>query len=58
MIRQNPYVIYNALKNSCRFSHDSLVGYLEDLVNMDLALKSTAGNPRFLLERFVMKVCS
>lgn len=58
LIRQNPYVIYNALKNSCRFSHDSLVGYLEDLVNMDLALKSTAGNPRFLLERFVMKVCS
>jgi len=58
LIRQNPYVIYNALKNSCRFSQDDLVGYLEDLVNMDLAMKSTAGNPMFLLERFVIKVCS
>ena len=58
LIRQNPYVIYHALKHSQRFSPDSLVEYLEALVNMDMAFKSTAGNPRFLLERFIMRVCS
>jgi len=57
LIRQNPYVIYQAMKNSCRFSFDVLVGYLEDLVDMDMALKSTARDPRFMLERFLIKVC-
>jgi DNA polymerase-3 subunit delta len=57
-IRKHPYVMYHALKYSLGFSFDALVGYLEDIVAMDIAMKSTARNPRFLLERFVMKVCS
>ncbi|MFA4916301.1 MAG: DNA polymerase III subunit delta [Syntrophales bacterium] len=55
---QHPYVIYNALRNSARFSLNDLVSYLEDLVDIDLALKSTIKNPRFLLEKFFIKVCA
>ncbi len=57
-IRQHPFVMFHALKYSQGFSFDALVGYLEELVNMDVAFKSTARDPRFLLERFFMKVCS
>ena len=55
---QHPYVIYNALKYSYQFSYDDLVSYLEDLVHMDIAFKTTAKEPKFLLERFVMNICS
>ena len=57
-IRQHPYVIYNALKNAHRFSFDVMVGYLQDLVDMDIAFKSTARDPKFALERFLIKACS
>lgn len=57
-IRKHPYVMYHALKYSPGFSFDALIGYLEDVVAMDIAMKSTARNPRFMLERFVIKVCS
>lgn len=57
-LRQHPYVMYNALKNAHRFTFDVMVGYLDDLVDMDIAFKSTARDPKFALERFLMKVCS
>jgi DNA polymerase III subunit delta len=57
-VRQHPFVMYHALKYSQGFSFDALVGYLEELVNMDVAFKSTTKDPRFMLERFFMKVCS
>ena len=53
----HPYVVYNALRNSERFSYKALVGYLEHLVDMDLALKSTMRDPKLLLEKFLIKVC-
>lgn len=55
---QHPYVMYNALKNSDRFSYGHLVTYLEDLVDMDIAFKTTPKNPKFLLERFIVNVCT
>ena len=55
---QHPYVIYNAVKNSYRFSHERLLKYLEDLVDMDIAFKTTTKEPKFLLERFIVKVCT
>ena len=55
---QHPYVIYNAVKNSYRFSHERLLRYLEDLVDMDIAFKTTTKEPKFLLERFIVKVCT
>lgn len=54
---QRPYVVYNALRNSTRFSEEALVRYLEGLVSMDLAFKSTARNPEILLQRFVVDMC-
>jgi DNA polymerase-3 subunit delta len=55
---QHPYVIYHALRNSNRFAHEHLVSYLEDLFNMDVAFKTTAKEPKFLLERFIVNVCT
>jgi DNA polymerase-3 subunit delta len=55
---QHPYVIYHALRNSNRFAHEHLVSYLEDLFDMDMAFKTTAREPKFLLERFIVNVCS
>ena len=54
---QHPYVIYNSLRNSYRFSYEGLLKYLEDLVDMDIAFKSTTKEPKFMLERFIVKVC-
>jgi len=57
-IAQHPYVMYHALKNSHRFAYEQLVTYLEDLLDMDIAFKTTAKEPKFLLERFIINVCS
>lgn len=55
---QHPYVIYNALKNSYRFSYEHLITYLDELVDMDISFKTTAKDPRLLLERFIVNMCS
>jgi DNA polymerase-3 subunit delta len=55
---QHPYVIYHALRNSNRFAHEHLVSYLEDLFDMDMAFKTTAKEPKFLLERFILNLCT
>ena len=54
---QHPYVIYNALKNSGRFTCEELVGYLETLVDVDIALKTTGKNPKLVLERLLIGIC-
>ncbi|MBN2179110.1 MAG: DNA polymerase III subunit delta [Deltaproteobacteria bacterium] len=54
---QHPYVIYNALRNSGRFSYDELVGYMNRLVDVDLALKTTGMKPRIVLEHLLMDIC-
>jgi DNA polymerase-3 subunit delta len=57
LVSQHPFVVYQALKNSDRFTRSDLAGYLEMLVRIDLALKSTGREPRLLLERFLLAVC-
>ncbi|MEA3470904.1 MAG: hypothetical protein U9R24_04230, partial [Thermodesulfobacteriota bacterium] len=54
---QHPYVIYNALRNSRRFSCDELVGYINRLVDVDIALKTTGMKPRLVLEHLLMDIC-
>ncbi|MBE9547052.1 MAG: DNA polymerase III subunit delta [Proteobacteria bacterium] len=54
---QHPYVIYNALKNSGRFSYEELVEHFGALVDADLAFKTTGKNPRLLLERLLIDIC-
>jgi len=55
---QHPYVIYNTLRNADRFSYEALLGCLEMLAHADLQMKTTARNPRLLLEHFILKACS
>ncbi len=54
---QHPYVIYNALRNSRRFSYDELVEYMNRLVDVDLALKTTGMKPKLVLEHLLMDIC-
>jgi len=54
---QRPYVVYQALKNSVRFTRGELAGFLDLLVRTDLALKTTGQDPRLLLERILIAVC-
>jgi DNA polymerase-3 subunit delta len=54
---QHPYVIYNALRNSRRFSYNELVEYMNRLVEVDLALKTTGMKPRLVLEHLLMDIC-
>ena len=53
----HPYVMYQALGFAGGFSRDALIRYLEMLVDLDLAIKSTGKDPRLMLERFLIEVC-
>ncbi|MEN6638244.1 MAG: DNA polymerase III subunit delta [Smithella sp.] len=55
---KHPFVIYNALRHCSRFSYPVLVSYLDDLLEMDRAMKSSATDPQLLLERFLIKACT
>jgi len=54
---QHPYVVFNILRNSENFSEKELRRHLEDLLAMDLAMKSTARDPDLMLDRFLLDVC-
>jgi DNA polymerase-3 subunit delta len=54
---QHPYVIYNALRNSTRFSHGELLANLGSVLDVDAAMKSTGQDPRLLLERLLVALC-
>ncbi|MBI4634343.1 MAG: hypothetical protein HY742_10680 [Deltaproteobacteria bacterium] len=54
---QHPYAIYLALKNSARFSRESLLRAMEELLEIDIAFKTTAKEPKLMLERFLTRVC-
>ncbi|OPY07786.1 MAG: DNA polymerase III subunit delta [Syntrophaceae bacterium PtaB.Bin095] len=53
----HPYVVFNILRNSENFSEKRLKRHLEDLLAMDLAMKSTAKDADLMLERFLIDVC-
>ena len=54
---QHPYVIYNALRNSTRYSRAELLTNLGRLMDVDAAMKSTGQSPRLLLERLLIDLC-
>jgi DNA polymerase III subunit delta len=55
---KHPFVIFNALRNCGSFSYPVLVGFLDDLLEIDRAMKSSTTNPRILLENFLIKACT
>ncbi len=51
---QHPYVIYNCLKNAARRPREELIMMLEELVEIDLAVKTSTQDPALLIERFII----
>jgi DNA polymerase-3 subunit delta len=54
---QHPYPVYLMLKKAGIFPYHVLLGHLEYLADMDLALRSTGRDPQLMLERFLAEVC-
>lgn len=55
---QHPFVVYNVWRNCGRFSRQDLVTFLDELLEIDRAFKSSATDPQLLLESFLIKACS
>lgn len=53
----HPYAIYQALQNASRTKTRALQRALLALQQLDVKLKSSAGDPRLLLEAFVLDLC-
>ena len=58
LTNKHPFVIYNSIRNCGRFSYPVLIGYLDDLLSIDRAMKSSATAPQLLLENFLTTACS
>jgi DNA polymerase III delta subunit len=58
LINKHPFVIYNALRNCGHFSYPGLVNFLDELLELDRAFKSSATDPQLLLESFLIKACA
>lgn len=58
LVSKHPFVIYNALRHCSRFPCSVLVNYLDDLVNIDRAMKSSSTDPQLLIENFLIKACT
>lgn len=54
----NPYPIYLLLKKTDLFTMAALVSAYARLGQIDVQLKSTGQNPRILLERLIVDICS
>lgn len=57
LVNQHPYVIYNALRNSTRYTHGELLAHMERVLAVDVAMKSTGRDARLLLERLLIDLC-
>jgi DNA polymerase-3 subunit delta len=54
---KNPYPIYQLLKKSDNFLMADLKGALKNIKEADMMMKSTAQNPKRVLENVVFKIC-
>jgi DNA polymerase-3 subunit delta len=58
IFNQHPWAIYNTLRNCARFTSARLIEFLEELIEMERAFKTSGPNPRLLLENFLIKSCN
>jgi len=58
LISQHPFAVFQSLKSSRRFADEALLEHLDQLVRIDMLMKSTARDERLLIERFLISVCS
>jgi DNA polymerase III subunit delta len=54
---KNPYPVYQLLKKSDNFSMNDLKAALKTIKNADMLMKTTAQNPRCVLEDVVFNIC-
>ena len=57
LANQHPYVIYKTLRNAGRFSREELIGYMKQLADLDLAMKSSGADPQLALKRLLIGMC-
>lgn len=57
MLTRNPYADYMCLQRADKFSIGTLRRYLDEIYAADLALKSSRGNPRLVMERLILEMC-
>ena len=55
---QHPYVLYKLFRNTSRFSPAELISRLEYLLETDLGLKTTGQDPKLLMEKTIVLLCS
>jgi len=58
IFNQHPFVVYNALRNCIRFNNSRLIKFLDDLLELDRAFKTSASSPQLLLEMFLIEACA
>jgi DNA polymerase-3 subunit delta len=56
-LTRSPYADYMCLQRAERFATAELVGHMEALFDADLRLKSSAGQPRIVMEKLVLGMC-
>ncbi|MGH7816436.1 MAG: DNA polymerase III subunit delta [Candidatus Binatia bacterium] len=56
-LTRNPYGDYMCFQRAERFSLADLCGYMEELFDADFRLKSSAGQPRLVLEKLILGMC-
>lgn len=54
---QHPYVVFQALRHTLKFSREEAASFFDHLARMDLEMKTTGKDPAILLERFLIDVC-
>lgn len=58
LISQHPFAVYQSLKSSRRFTYETLLEHLDQLVQIDILMKSTGRDERLMIERLLIAVCS
>jgi DNA polymerase-3 subunit delta len=56
-LTRNPYADYMCFQRAERFSSADLRGYMEGLFDADWRLKSSAGQPRLVMEKLILNMC-
>lgn len=57
LLTRNPYADFMCFDRAERFSAGELRAYMERIFDADMRLKSSAGNPRLVMERLVLGMC-
>jgi DNA polymerase-3 subunit delta len=57
LLTRNPYADYMCFQRAERFSLSELSGYMDGLFEADMRLKSSASQPRLVMEKLILGMC-